>query len=176
MSLRTMPGLRVIRPADANETAAAWQIAIDGEGPTAMILTRQNVPTLEGTAEAPVDKGAYVLRAAEGAQVVLIGTGSEVSLCVEAADQLAADGIAAVVVSMPSWDMFDAQDEAYRKSVLPDGVPALSVEAGVTLGWAAYADDSIGIARFGASAPGGLVMEKLGLNVDNVVARAKGLL
>lgn len=176
MSLRTMPGLRVIRPADANETAAAWQIAIDGDGPTAMILTRQNVPTLDGTAEAPVDKGAYVLRPAEGAQVVLIGTGSEVSVCVEAAERLAAEGVAASVVSMPSWDMFDAQDETYRKSVLPDGVPALSVEAGVTLGWAAYADDSIGIDRFGASAPGGLVMEKLGINVDNVVARAKGLL
>ena len=176
MSLRAMPGLRVIRPADANETAAAWQIAIDGDGPTAMILTRQNVPVLEGTDEAPVAKGAYVLRDAADADVVLIGTGSEVSLCVEAAERLAADGVAASVVSMPSWDMFDAQDAAYRKSVLPDGVPALSVEAGVTLGWAAYADDSIGIDRFGASAPGGTVMEKLGINVDNVVARAKGLL
>lgn len=176
MSLRAMPGLRVIRPADANETAAAWQIAIDGEGPTAMILTRQDVPVLEGTAEAPVDRGAYVLREATDAAVILIATGSEVSLCVEAAERLAGDGIAASVVSMPSWDMFDAQDEAYRKSVIPDGVPALSVEAGVTLGWAAYADESIGIDRFGASAPGGTVMEKLGINVDNVVAHAKGLL
>ena len=176
MSLRAMPGLRVIRPADANETAAAWQIAIDGEGPTALILTRQNVPVLEGTDEAPVDKGAYVLRQAADAAVVLIGTGSEVSLCVQAAEQLATEGIAASVVSMPSWDMFEAQDPAYRKSVIPDGVPALSVEAGVTLGWAAYADESIGIDRFGASAPGGTVMEKLGISVDNVVARAKGLL
>ncbi|MEM7288340.1 MAG: transketolase [Actinomycetota bacterium] len=176
MSLRTMPGLRVVRPADANETAAAWQVAVDGDGPTALILTRQNVPVLEGTEDAPVARGAYVLRGADDARVVLIGTGSEVSLCVEAADRLAGEGVAATVVSMPSWDMFEAQDEAYRKSVLPDGVPALSVEAGVTLGWAAYADDSIGIDRFGASAPGGTVMDKLGISVDNVVARAKGLL
>lgn len=176
MSLRTIPGLRVIRPADANETAAAWRIAIDGDGPTAMILTRQNVPVLEGTLDAPVDRGAYVLQRAQDPVVVLIGTGSEVSLCVDAAAQLDRDGIATSVVSMPSWDLFDAQDRDYRASVLPDGVPTLSVEAGVTLGWRAYADVCIGIDRFGASAPGDTVMDKLGINVDNVVAQAKGLL
>lgn len=176
MSLRTIPGLRVIRPADANETAAAWKIAVDGEGPTALILTRQNVPVLPGTDEAPVDKGAYVLRDVEDPQVVLIGTGSEVSVCAEAADALAGEGVRVAVVSMPSWDMFEAQGADYRASVLPAGVPALSVEAGVTLGWAAYADDAVGIDRFGASAPGDVVMEKLGISVEHVIARAKGLL
>ncbi len=176
MSLRTMPGLRVIRPADATEVAGAWQIAIESNGPTALILTRQGVPVLEGTSSTDVARGAYVLRAAENPDLVLIGTGSEVSLCVEAAARLADDGTSASVVSMPCWELFEDQDDAYRRSVLPEGVPALSVEAGVTLGWARYADDSVGIDRFGASAPGNVVLEKLGINVENVITRAKGLL
>ncbi len=176
MALRTIPGLRLLRPADTNETAAAWQLAIDGDGPTALILTRQNVPELAGTNAAGVARGAYALSEAANPRVVLIGTGSEVSLCVEAAAVLASSGIEATVVSMPSWDIFNAQDPAYRDAVLPPGVPKLSVEAGVTLGWAAYADASVGIDRFGASAPGDVVMDKLGINVDNVVASARALI
>ncbi|MGI9621514.1 MAG: transketolase, partial [Acidimicrobiales bacterium] len=176
MALRTIPGLRVIRPADANETAAAWRVAIDNDGPTALILTRQNVPVLEGTRDAPIDRGAYPVSDVPNPELVLIGTGSEVSVCLEAAAELSLDGLQVRVVSMPSWDLYEAQDSEYKKSVLPDGVPALSVEAGVTLGWAAYADESVGIDRFGASAPGDVVMNELGINPRHVVDRAKGLL
>ncbi len=175
MALRTIPDLRVIRPADANETAGAWQLAIDGDGPTAMILTRQSVPVLEGSSAANVAKGAYLLQGPTQPDVILVGTGSEVSVCVDAAARLDRDGVSAAVVSMPSWDMFEAQDDSYKATVFPAGVPRLSVEAGVTLGWAAYADDSVGIDRFGASAPGDTVMEKLGINPDNVARRAKAL-
>ncbi|MEI7547301.1 MAG: transketolase C-terminal domain-containing protein, partial [Actinomycetota bacterium] len=122
-----------------------------------------------------VDVGAAVVRDSADPKVVLLATGSEVSLCVEAAAVLDASGIGARVVSMPSWDRFDAQPRAYRDDVLPARLPVLSVEAGVTFGWAKYADDSIGIDRFGASAPGNVVMDKLGLNVANVVARATTL-
>lgn len=176
MSLRTIPGLRVLRPADGNETAAAWRIAIDADGPTALILTRQDVPVLEGTAAGAVDRGAYVLVEADDPAIVLVGTGSEVHLCVDAAATLAADGIAARVVSMPSWDLFEAQDAAYQAAVLPTGVPKLSIEAGVTLGWHRWVDDAIGIDRFGASAPGGLVLKELGMNTEHVVERARALL
>ena len=176
MALRTIPGLRLIRPADANETARAWDLAIEGDGPTALILTRQNVPVLDGTADGDVSRGAYVLREVEKPALVLVGTGSEVAVCVEAAALLEAEGIATSVVSMPCWTMFDAQPADYRRSVLPPGVPALSVEAGVTLGWAAYADVSVGIDRFGASAPGDVVMEKLGISAPNVVSQAKQLI
>jgi transketolase len=106
---------------------------------------------------------------------VLVGTGSEVALCVEAAERLASDGIPASVVSLPSWDRFEAETSGYRDSVLPPGVPVLSVEAATTFGWARWADDSIGIVRFGASAPGSVALDKLGINVDHVVARARGL-
>jgi transketolase len=176
MSLRVIPGLRVVRPADANETAAAWQVAMTGDGPTALILTRQGVPVLDGTSGAPVDRGAYVLSGGDNADVTLLGTGSEVHLCVDAAQQLAAAGVAARVVSMPSWDLFEAQDEAYRDQVLVPGVPVVSIEAGATLGWDRYADVTLGIDRFGASAPGGLVLEKLGMTSDAVVAAATKLI
>jgi transketolase len=119
--------------------------------------------------------GAAVVRSADTPQVVLAATGSEVSLCAQAAEQLAKSGIAAQVVSMPSWDRFDEQSDEFKATVFPSGIPVLSVEAGVTFGWAKYADASIGIDRFGASAPGGLVLEKLGINVDNVVAQATAL-
>jgi len=177
-SLRAMPGLRVIRPADANETAAAWAIAIERGGPTALILSRQNVPVLEGTAGGEgVTKGAYVLRATDGEpDVVLIGTGSEVQHCVVAAESLAAEGVAARVVSMPSWELFAEQDDDYQVSVMGVGVPRVSVEAGTTFGWSLWADASVGIDHFGASAPGGLLMEQFGITPANVVDHAHAVL
>lgn len=179
-AIRAIPGLRVVRPADANEVAAAWRVHIDGEGPTAIVLTRQKVPVLDGTAEraaAGVAAGAYVLVGEERApDIVLVGTGSEVALCVSAAALLADSGVTARVVSMPSWDLFGKQSHEYRDSTLPPGIPALAVEAGVSMGWARYADDVIAVDRFGASAPGKVVMEKLGFTPQNVVARALALL
>jgi transketolase len=180
-ALRAMPGLRLIRPADANETAAAWRIALASDGPTALVLTRQGLPVLEGTAGAPVDRGAYVLvdGAAEDGEevdVVLVGTGSEVGVCVDAATGLAADGVRARVVSMPSWDLFAAQPDAYQESVLPPAVPTLAVEAGASLGWDRWADDSVSIDRFGASAPGGVALANFGYTGDNVAGRARQLI
>jgi len=175
-SLRAIPGLSVIRPADANETVAAWRAAVEAHGPTALILSRQSLPTLEGTSHEGVLRGAYVLVDAPDPALVLVATGSEVHLCVEAARQLAEAGTAARVVSMPSWNLFEAQHDAYRRSVLPAGVPTLAVEAGVSLGWDRYADASISIDRFGASAPGEVVLERLGYTVENVLARSRELL
>jgi transketolase len=180
-AIRAMPGLRVIRPADANETAQAWRIAVDGDGPTALILTRQDLPVLEATADlapAGVARGAYVLsEPADGpAQIILLGTGSEVSLCLEAARLLAEAGTRARVVSLPSWELFDEQAGAYRDQVLVPGVPVLSVEAATTFGWERYADDSLGIDHFGASAPGEVVMREFGFDPVNVAARATALL
>ena len=173
-SLRCMPGLRVVRPADANEVAHAWHVHLDGDGPTVFVLSRQNLPVLDGTADrgiAGVANGAYTLvPAANDADVVLIGTGSEVALCIESRTALAERGIDAAVVSMPSWDAFAARDAAYRDSVLPPGVPRVSVEAGSTFGWERYADVAVGIDRFGTSAPGGVALRELGMNVDNVIA------
>ena len=201
-SLRAIPRLSVIRPADATETVGAWQAAAAGDGPTALILTRQGVPSLEQTSAEGVAKGAYVLEApapasgeisatetpassvshadtrspADTPDITLIGTGSEVALCLEAAQMLAIDGIGAQVVSMPSWDLFAAQPESYQASVLPEGVPALSVEAGSTHGWHRWADDAVGIDDFGASAPGDEVMRNLGMTVSLVRSRALALL
>ncbi len=172
-TLRAIPGLQVIRPADANETVAAWVAAVEHDGPTALVLSRQNIPVVtDGSA---VRTGAAVVRSAKKPQLVLVGTGSEVALCVAAAEQLNADGLATQVVSMPSWDRFAAQPPGHQRKVFPAGVPVLSVEAGVTFGWAEYADASVGIDRFGASAPGAVVMDKLGINVPNVVKQAKRL-
>jgi transketolase len=183
-SLRAMPGLNLVRPADANETAAAWRLAVESEEPVGLALSRQDVPVLEGTAElagAGVPKGGYILSEAgsgtgSSPQIVLIGTGSEVQLCVGAAKTLETNGVAARVVSLPCWEWFEDQDEAYRESVLPRGVPTLSVEAGSTFGWARYADASVGIDTFGASAPGPVVMEKMGFTVEHVVERAQALI
>src|SRR5690606_17907125 len=144
-ALRAMPGLRLVRPADANETAAAWRIAVESDGPTALVLTRQGVPVLEGTAGAPVERGAYALVDAPEPDGVLVGTGSEVAVCVEAAWLLAGSGLDARVASMPSWDRFAAQDDAYQNDVLPPAVPTLAVEAGASLGWDRWADDSVSI-------------------------------
>lgn len=173
-SLRSMPGLHVIRPADGNETIQAWVDAVEHDGPSVIVLSRQNITvTTDGSA---IGAGAGVVRPANDPKVVLVGTGSEVSLCVDAAAKLAEQDVAAQVVSMPSWDRFDEQDAAKKAEIFPAGVPVLSVEAGVTFGWAKYADASVGIDRFGASAPGGLVLEKLGINIDNVVAHATALI
>ncbi len=172
-TLRCIPHLQVIRPADANETAQAWKTIVDHDGPTALVLSRQAIPVVtDGSA---VAVGAAVIRPCANPSVVLVGTGSEVHVCVEAAERLGEGGVEASVVSMPSWDRFEAQTDDYRASVFPAGVPVLSVEAATTFGWQRYADDSIGIDRFGASAPGGLVLDKLGINVDNVVQRANAL-
>ena len=167
-SLRIIPGLHVVRPADSNETTQAWSDAVDHDGPTALILSRQSLPiTTDGSA---IATGAGVVRSSSSAaKIVLVGTGSEVSLCVQAAIQLEQSGIASHVVSMPSWDRFEAMSKDFKSTVFPRGIPVLSVEAGSTFGWAKYADQSIGIDRFGASAPGNVVMQKLGLNVQHVV-------
>jgi transketolase len=180
-AMRAMPELRLIRPADANEVAQAWRIHIDGDGPTGIVLTRQDLPVLEGTAERAADgvpRGAYTLvdEDAGTLDLVLIGTGSEVSVCVEARALLAAGGVSARVVSMPSWDLFAAQDGSYRDAVLPPGAPTLAVEAGVSLGWERYADDVVSIGRFGASAPGSTVLRELGYTPENVAERARALL
>ncbi|MGV3759184.1 MAG: transketolase-like TK C-terminal-containing protein, partial [Actinomycetota bacterium] len=175
-SLRAIPGLRVIRPADANETAAAWRLAVEHDGPTALILSRQDLPVLDGTAEGAVERGGYALRTAEDPDVVLVATGSEVWVALEAADLLAADGVHAQVVSLPSWDLFAEQPEGYQDEVLPPEVPTLAVEAGVPLGWERWADDVVGIERFGASAPGDRVLAELGFTPENVAERAQQLI
>jgi transketolase len=172
-SLRAMPGLRVVRPADANETATAWRDALGHPGPTALVLSRQDLPVLDGTAgNDGASRGAYIVAELgpetddELPEIILVGTGSEVSVCLDAAQQLAAEEVAVRVVSMPCWEDFDEQDEEYQAYVLPAEALVLSVEAGVTFGWERWASDSIGIDRFGASAPGGLVLSNLGINSD----------
>ena len=179
-SLRAMPGLSLVRPADANETAAAWRLAVEADWPVGLVLTRQDVPVLAGTSERAgegVPRGAYVLDDSEAApEIVLVGTGSEVQHCLSAAATLRGSGVQARVVSFPSWDRFERQGEDYRAGVFPPGVPVLSIEAGSTLGWDRYADDSIGLDEFGASAPGPVVMEKFGFTADHVVERARALL
>ncbi len=178
-SLRAMPHLRLIRPADANETATAWRIALDpgAVGPTALVLTRQDVPVLPGTQGAPVERGAYVLADPDEGEpeVVLVGTGSEVAVCVDALPLLAEAGVAARVVSMPSWDLFATQGDDYQSAVLPPEVPTLAVEAGADFGWDRWADDSVSIDRFGASAPGNEVLTNLGFTPENVAERARQL-
>jgi transketolase len=175
-SLRAIPGLRVIRPADANETAAAWRIAVEHDGPTALILSRQDVPVLEGTAGAPVHLGGYVIVSAEEPDLVLVGTGSEVSVCIDAAALLAEDGLRVQVTSLPCWDLFAVQPEAHIEAVLPAAVPTLAVEAGTTFGWDRWADDAVGVDRFGASAPGEQVLAQLGFTPEHVADRARALL
>ena len=175
-SLRAIPGLRVVRPADANETAAAWGVAIASGGPTALILTRQNVPVLDGTSTGEVAAGGYVLAEADDAVISLVGTGSEVSVCLAAAAQLGADGFAARVVSMPSWELFEQMPSDYRAAVIPRSIPSLAVEAGSSMGWHRWVDDVVSIDRFGASAPGDVVMVEYGINPDNVAARARELI
>jgi transketolase len=189
-ALRAIPNLWFIRPGDANETAAAWALAIerhleDPSGPVALSLTRQKLPTLAGTAENAregVRRGGYVLREASGGvpRIILIGTGSELQLAFGAAEALEQDGIPARVVSLPCWERFDLQDEAYRESVLPRAVRArVSIEAGVSLGWDRWVGPDgavVGLDHFGASAPAGTIFEKFGFTTDRVVAVARGVL
>ncbi len=178
-AVRAIPGLRVIRPADANESAHALRVAVERDGPTALILSRQELPVLEGTAElgSNLERGAYILvEGADEPDVVLIGTGSEVAVCVGAALLLEQQGIVARVVSMPSWDLFDEQDDDYQDAVLGPGAPVLAVEAATSFGWARWADDSVSIDHFGASGPGKEVLEAFGFTPENVAARAALLL
>jgi transketolase len=181
MALRAIPNLTVIRPADANETSVAWQSVFDTDGPVAMLLTRQNVPVLDpGPAEGAL-RGAYVRKDSDGEpDVILVGTGSEVSVALAARGILAERGVDARVVSMPSWEIFDAQSQEYKDSVLPPSVEArVSVEAGVPVGWERYVGfqgRSVGINRYGASTPGEELLKELGINPENVANVALGLL
>jgi transketolase len=183
-SLRAIPNLTVIRPADGNECSGAYKVAIEKSNqnaPTLLAFSRQNLPNLPGTSIAGVAKGAYTIVDCNGTpDLIFIGTGSEVSLCVDAASKLTSEGKKARVVSMPSWELFDVQDAAYKESVLPKAVTKrLSVEAAASFGWHKYIGtegDTVSIDRFGASAPGGVCMEKFGFSVDNVLAKAKALL
>ncbi|HET8900321.1 MAG TPA: transketolase [Holophagaceae bacterium] len=178
MALRLIPGLSVIRPADAAETAEAWRAALTRkDGPTALILTRQKLPTVTEGKAAGLAKGAYVLAEASAeARLVLIATGSEVSLALKVREALEGEGIPTRVVSMPAWDRFEAQSAAYRASVLPATAKKLSIEAGSTFGWQRHADDAVGLDHFGASAPAEILFEQFGFTVPNVVAKAKALL
>ncbi len=181
-ALRAIPNLTVIRPADANETAAAWKVALESRGtPTALVLSRQGLPVLPFDGLPPVEKGAYVLRDADRTpDLILLASGSEVSLTLSAADVLTDEGLAVRVVSVPSLDLFAAQDKAYRERVLPTAVTArLAIEAGVSQGWWRWVGsrgDVLSIERYGASAPGKIVFEKFGFTVENVVRKAKELL
>jgi transketolase len=182
--LRAVPGLTVIRPADGNETAEAWALAVQHNGPTLFVLTRQTVPHLDrsGAKDPGVARGAYILADADGGSpdVILIGTGSEVSLCAAARETLKGFGVKARVVSMPSWSLFEAQDESYRESVLPRSIrKRVTVEAASPIGWHRWAGDEgavIGVERFGASAPGQEVLAHLGFTADHVAAAALRLL
>jgi transketolase len=183
-ALRAIPQLWFVRPADAKETAGAWKVALEREdGPVALALSRQKLPTLEETQRDGVGRGAYVLWESGDANgspdAILISSGSEVHLALEAARRLDEQGVHGRVVSMPCWELFEEQPADYRDEVLPPDVKArVSVEAGVELGWSRWVGsegDSISIERFGASAPGGTVLDHLGYNVDNVVARVLAL-
>ena len=185
MSLRAMPGLVVIRPADATETAVAWQAALERtEGPTALALSRQNLPVLDRSALASAyetTRGGYVLWESGGSdpQIIIIATGAEVHIALEAAQALDSEGISARMVSMPSWELFDEQPGEYRDAVLPPAHRVrLSVEAGATSGWARYVGldgASIGMSTFGASAPGGVLLERFGFTAARVVEEARKL-
>jgi transketolase len=183
-----MPNMTVIRPADANETAQAWRIALENRaGPTALVLTRQNLPTFDRAGEglAPATetlKGGYTLYDGGGdPQVVLVSTGSEVSIAYEAAQQLAQEGLKASVVSIPCWEIFAQQSTAYKNSVLPPNLPKVAIEAATSFGWERWVGNDpakatiISVDRFGASAPYKRVYAELGLTADHVMKAAKAL-
>jgi transketolase len=183
-SVRAIPNLTVIRPADANETAAAWKAAVQSKGPVALIFSRQKLPILDPVRypiNDGVPKGAYVLSDCEGnPDIILIATGSEVSITLAAQEKLTAEGIKARVVSMPSWEFFAEQPKEYRSQVLPPDVKCrLAIEAGATFGWERWVGSEgavIGIDHFGASAPGSVVLEKSGFTPAYIVEEAKRLL
>lgn len=180
--LRAVPNLTDFRPGDANETAACWRLALERISPSFFALSRQDLPVIDASKHdvyAGVSKGAYVLEDVKDPQVIIIGTGSELWPALDGAKRLAADGVRARVVSMPSWKIFDEQSAAYKASVLPPGVPKVSIEAGATLGWWKYVGTDgavIGIDHFGASAPGAIVLKNFGFTGENVAAKAKALL
>jgi len=182
MMLRAVPHLTDFRPADGNETAAAWRLALERKSPAFFALSRQDLPIIDPAthdAYANVSKGAYVVEDADSPQLILIGTGSELWTAIDAAKLLAGEGIKARVVSMPSWRIFEEQSAEYKASLLPATTPKLAVEAGATLGWWKYvgADgEVVGIDRFGASAPGAIALKNLGFSAENVAAKAKALL
>jgi transketolase len=185
-ALRAIPNLWFIRPADANETSYAWKVALEREGgPVALSLSRQKIPTLdrsEVAAASGLERGAYVLwESGEAPDLILISTGAEVGLALQAGRKIAAEnGTTVRVVSMPCWELFELESAEYRDTVLPPDVKArLSIEPGVSLGWKQWVGDHgdvLGLDRFGASAPGSEVLERLGFNLDNVIARASALL
>jgi transketolase len=185
-ALRALPGMTMIRPGDANEAAEAWRVVMrNAHGPIGLVMSRQKLPVIDRATHGPASglaQGAYVLAEASGGapRLILIATGSEVSLALAARDQLEKDGVATRVVSMPSWELFARQTQELRDQVLPPAVAArVSIEAAATFGWERWVGDRgsiIGLERFGASAPGDTVLKELGFNVDNVVARAKALL
>jgi len=184
-SLRGIPYMTMIRPADANETAVAWRVALEHrDGPVALILTRQSLPVLDRSIFPPADelrRGAYVLGKEKGKlEVIMIATGSEISVALEAWKRLSDQGLGARLVNMPSWELFEIQDQAYKDAVLPPSVMArLAVEAGSPMGWERYVGtggDVIGINRFGASAPGKVTMEEYGFTPDNIMARVTALI
>ena len=181
-ALRAIPNLTVIRPGDPAEAVEAWRVTLEEvEGPVAMLLTRQGIPVLDRSKLAGAEglaRGAYVLSEAgeDPAQAVIVATGSEVAVALDAQEQLRGEGIAARVVSMPSWELFDAQPPGYAESVLPAGVPVVSVEAGVSQGWERFADRMVSIERFGASAPGAEVLSRLGITPDAVADAVRQLL
>jgi transketolase len=183
-SFRCMPSIIVIRPADANETAWAWKFALEHRtGPTMIVLTRQKLPVIDQTKYAPAEnlvKGAYILVGDQKPQVLLLATGSEVSLALKAYERLVSEGIRAQVVSMPSWHLFEMQSKEYRESVLPTAVRArIGIEAGVLSGWERYIGDAgefIGMSSFGASAPADAAFKGFGITVENIITSAKGMI
>ena len=185
ISLRSIPSITVIRPADANETAQAWKVALQHkEGPVALVLTRQGIPILDPAqygVGAGLEKGAYILSEAKGSpRLILIATGSEVELVLKAQAILQQEGIPARVVSMPSWELFEKQDDAYKEKVFPRQLKQrLAVEAASPLGWHKYVTDEgdvLGLSHFGESAPGSALFKEFGFTPENVAARAKALL
>ncbi|MEN8211998.1 MAG: transketolase C-terminal domain-containing protein, partial [Thermodesulfobacteriota bacterium] len=181
-SLRAIPGLNVVRPADANETALAWKQALKTlDAPTALILSRQKLPTLDvSKRDGEFEYGAYIVKKQENPDMILIGTGSEVHICIQAADILEKDhNIKASVVSMPSWELFEKAPESYKEIILPSKITKrVAVEAGISMGWEKYSGQNgkiISIDKFGASAPGGTVLKEYGISVDNIIETALAL-
>ena len=178
-ALRAIPNLVTIRPADANEVREAWKVAVTRrDGPTALALTRQNVPTFGDVGQiANLSYGAYILKDFGTPEIILMASGSEVGLIMDAAQKLHEEGKGVRVVSFPSWEQFEKQDADYKESVLPKNITArLAVEAAASFGWERYAKSVIGIDHYGASAPAKIIFEKFGFTVENVVAKAKELI